>query len=113
MNMQTIQIMILMLDTFKLAPWQIVTDGVDRIGYGAGACLARSFGVVLAVLAGLFALPLVPIVGPLSVNVYLPAASSPHAIALQGVLGPVTSGFHFAVALLTGLWWCDRCNICS
>ena len=113
MNMQTIQIVILMLDTFKLAPWQIVTDAVDRIGYGAGEYLARSFSVMLAVLAGLCALPLLPIIGPLSVNVYLPAAISPHAIAVQGVLGPVTSGFHFAVALLTGLWWCDKCNICS
>jgi hypothetical protein len=34
MNMQTIQIMILLLDSFiKLAPWRIVTkdDGSDRL----------------------------------------------------------------------------------
>jgi hypothetical protein len=113
MNMQTIQIMILMLDTFKLAPWQIVTDAIDRIGYGAGGCVARSFSIVLAVVGGLFALPLVPIVGPLSVSIYLPAAISPHTITVQPVLDSVISGFHFAVALLTGLWWYDKCNICS
>jgi hypothetical protein len=33
MNMQTIQIMILLLDGFiKLAPWRIVTETMDRIG---------------------------------------------------------------------------------
>ena len=42
MNMQTIQIMILLLDGFiKLAPWRIVTETMDRAGYGAGESLAR------------------------------------------------------------------------
>jgi hypothetical protein len=37
MNMQTIQIMILLLDSFiKLAPWRIVAETMDRIGCGAG-----------------------------------------------------------------------------
>jgi hypothetical protein len=36
MNMQTIQIMILLLDSFiKLAPWRTVTETMDRIGCGA------------------------------------------------------------------------------
>lgn len=47
MNMQTIQIMILLLDGFiKLAPWRIVTETVDRIGYGASKNLARGLRVV-------------------------------------------------------------------
>ena len=42
MNMQTIQIMILLLDScIKLAPWRIVTETVDRIGYSASESLAR------------------------------------------------------------------------
>jgi hypothetical protein len=36
MNMQTIQIAILLLDSFiKLAPWRIVAETIDRIGCGA------------------------------------------------------------------------------
>jgi hypothetical protein len=42
MNMQTIQIMILLLDScIKLAPWRIVTETMDRIGYSASESLAR------------------------------------------------------------------------
>ena len=36
MNMQTIQMMILLLDSFiKLAPWRFVTEMTDRAGYDA------------------------------------------------------------------------------
>ncbi len=36
MNMQTIQILLLLLDGIvKLAPWRIVMETMDRIGYGA------------------------------------------------------------------------------
>ena len=40
MNMQAIQIMILLLDSFiKLAPWRIVTEAMDRIGCSASEVL--------------------------------------------------------------------------
>ena len=49
MNMQTIQIMILLLDSFiKLAPWRIVTEAMDRIGCSASESLARSLVVIAA-----------------------------------------------------------------
>ena len=52
MNMQTIQIMILLLDGFiKLAPRRTVTEGTDRFGYGKD--LARSLRLVITVFAGL------------------------------------------------------------
>jgi hypothetical protein len=36
MNMQTVQIVILLLDGFiKLAPWRTVTETMDRIGCSA------------------------------------------------------------------------------
>ena len=47
MNMQTIQIMILLIDSFmKLAPWRIVTETMGRIGYSASESLARSLAVI-------------------------------------------------------------------
>ena len=51
MNMQAIQIMILLLDSFiKLAPWRIVTETMDRIGCSASESLARSLVVIAAAL---------------------------------------------------------------
>jgi hypothetical protein len=41
MNMQTIQIMILLLDGFiKMEPWRIVIEAMDRIGHGASEGLS-------------------------------------------------------------------------
>ena len=66
MNMQAIQIMILLLDSFiKLAPWRIVTETIDRIGCGASGSLARSLVVIAAACAGLCTLPAASIFGPL------------------------------------------------
>jgi hypothetical protein len=43
MNMQTIQILFLLIDSIiKLAPWRIVTEAMDRIGHGASESLARA-----------------------------------------------------------------------
>jgi hypothetical protein len=66
MNVQTIQIMVLLLDGFiKLAPWRIVTEMMDRIGRDASESLARSLVVIAAACAGLCALPAASIFGPL------------------------------------------------
>jgi len=66
MNMQTIQILFLLIDSIiELAPWRIVTETTDRIGYGASESLAWSSGVVAVSCAGLCALPSTPVIGPL------------------------------------------------
>jgi hypothetical protein len=75
MNMQTIQIMILLLDGFiKLAPWRIVTETMDRIGCGASESLARSPVIIAAACAGLCALPMASIFGPLLLISYFGGA---------------------------------------
>ena len=52
MNMQTIQIMILLLDGFiKLAPLRTVTEGTGR--FGCGKDLARSLRLAITVFAGI------------------------------------------------------------
>lgn len=77
MNMQTIQIMILLVDSFiKLAPWRIVTETMDRIGCCAGESLARSLVLITAACAGLCALPTVSIFGPLLLIGYIGGTAS-------------------------------------
>ena len=72
MNMQTIQILFLLLDGIvKLAPWRIVTETMDRIGYGASESLARSFGAIAVVCAGLCVFPPIPILGAILLTGYL------------------------------------------
>jgi len=54
MNIQTIQIMILLLDGFiKLVPWRIATEAQGRIGFGSGKSLARSLRLAITVFAGI------------------------------------------------------------
>jgi hypothetical protein len=74
MNMQTIQILFLLIHgLIKLAPWRIVTDAMDRIGYGASESLARVLGVMAVSCAGLGALSAAPVIGPLLLTGYLGA----------------------------------------
>ena len=49
MNVQNIQILFLLFDNvIKLAPWRIVTETMQRIGYDASESLARSLGAITA-----------------------------------------------------------------
>jgi hypothetical protein len=74
MNMQTIQILFLLIDSIiKLAPWRIVTEAMDRIGYGASESLARVLGVMAISCASLGAWSATPIIGPLLLTGYLGA----------------------------------------
>lgn len=88
MNMQTIQIMILLLDSFiKLAPWRIVTETLDRIGCDASESLARSLVVIVAACAGLCMLPAASIFRALQCAVqrcrFHPHGSSRRLIAVK------------------------------
>jgi hypothetical protein len=80
MNMQTVQIMILLVDSFiKLAPWRIVTETIDRIVCGASEALARSLLVfATTACAGLCAPPTVSIFGPLLLIGYIGGMVSLH-----------------------------------
>jgi hypothetical protein len=92
MNMQTIHIMILLLDGFiKMEPWRIVTDAIDRIGYGASESLARSVGVIAAACAGLCALP-----------------TTAHLAIGSPLFGHILSGFYLGVMVWGGLWLRER-----
>jgi apolipoprotein N-acyltransferase len=109
MNMQTIQILILLLDGFiKLAPWRIVTETMDRIGYGASESLARSLCIFAAACAGLCALPTASIFGPALLTGYFGGAITSHVDPGSPLLSHLLLGFHFGVAVWAGLWWCGK-----
>jgi DoxX-like family len=109
MNMQAIQIMILLLDSFiKLAPWRIVTEAMDRIGCSASESLARSLVVIAAACAGLCALPMASIFGPLLLIGYVGAAISLHIRTGSPLFGQILFGSCLGMMVWTGLWLRDR-----
>jgi hypothetical protein len=109
MNMQTIQIMILLLDSFiKLAPWRIVTETMDRIGYSASETLARSLVIVAAACAGLCAFPAASIFGSLLLICYVGATVSLHIRTGSPLFSHILFGFCLGVMVWSGLWLRDR-----
>jgi hypothetical protein len=109
MNMQTIQIMILLLDSFiKLAPWRIVTETMDRIGCSASESLARSLVVIAAACAGLCALPTASVFGPLLLIGYVGAAIPLHMRPGSPLFSQIPFGFCLGVMVWSGLWLRDR-----
>lgn len=109
MNMQTIQIMILLLDSLiKLAPWRIVTETMDRIGCSASESIARSLVVIAAACTGLCALPTASIFGPLLLIGYVGAAISLHMRPGSPLFSQIPFGFFLGVMVWSGLWLRDR-----
>ena len=105
MNMQTIQIMILLLDSFiKLAPWRVVTETMDRIGCSASEGLARSLVVIVAACAGFCALPTASIFGPLLLIGYVGAAISSHMRPGSPLFSQIPFGFCPGVTVWGGFW---------
>ena len=104
MNMQTIQLMILLLDGFiKLAPWRIVTETMDRIGHCAGESLARSLGVVAAACAGRCALPTASVFEPLLLIGYFGGVVSSHLQTGSPLFSHILLGYLGAM-VWGGLW---------
>jgi hypothetical protein len=107
MNMQTIQMLILLLDGFiKLAPWRIVTEVMDRTG--SSESLARGLRILAAACAGLGALPTTSIFGRLLLTGYFDGVIPSHVNPGSLVFSYILFGSYFGVALWGRLWWCSR-----
>jgi hypothetical protein len=57
-------ILFLLVDAaIKLVPWPVVTETMDRIGYGSSETLARALGVITVACTVLYAIPPTSILG--------------------------------------------------
>src|ERR1700749_768897 len=57
-------ILFLLFDgAIKLVPWPVVTETMDRMGYGSSETLARSLGVITLICTVLYAVPPTSILG--------------------------------------------------
>jgi hypothetical protein len=74
----------------KLVPWPIVTETMDKMGYGSSETLARSLGIITIVCTVLYSVPPTSILGAILLTGYLGGAISsrvrpsfhPHAVRL-------------------------------
>src|ERR1700716_1326971 len=62
----------------KQVPWPVVTETMDRIGYGSSESLARTLGVITVACTVLYAIPPTSIVGAILMTGYLGGAMASH-----------------------------------
>jgi hypothetical protein len=92
----------------KLVPWPIVTETMDRIGYGSSETLARSLGVITVVCTVLYAIPPTSIVGAILLTGYLGGAMASHLRVGSPLFSHTLFGFYLGLMVWGGLWLRDR-----
>ena len=92
----------------KLVPWPVVTETMDRIGYGSSENLARSLGVITIACTILYAIPPTSILGAILLTGYLGGAMVSHLRIGSPLFSHTLFGFYLGLMLWGGLWLRDR-----
>src|SRR5438067_11812632 len=92
----------------KLVPWPIVTETMDRIGYGSSETLARSQGLITIVCTVLYAIPPTSIVGAILLTGYLGGAMASHVRIGSPLFTHTLFGLYLSLMVWGGLWLRDN-----
>jgi hypothetical protein len=92
----------------KLVPWPVVTETMDRIGYGSSEILARSLGVITIACTVLYAIPPTSILGAILLTGYLGGAMASHLRIGSPLFSHTLFGFYLGLMVWGGLWLRDR-----
>jgi hypothetical protein len=92
----------------KLVPWPIVTETMDRIGYGSSETLARSLGVITIVCTVLYSVPPTSILGAILLTGYLGGAMASHLRIGSPLFTHTLFGVYRGLMVWGGLWLRDR-----
>ena len=92
----------------KLVPWPVVTEAMDRIGYGSSETLARTLGAITIACTVLYAIPPTSILGAILLTGYLGGAMASHLRIGSPLFSHVLFGFYLGLMLWGGLWLRDR-----
>lgn len=102
-------ILFLLFDgAIKLVPWPVVTETMDRIGYGSSETLARSLGIVTIVCTILYAIPPTSILGAILLTGYLGGAMASHLRIGSPLFSHILFGFYLGLMVWGGLWLRDK-----
>jgi DoxX-like family len=92
----------------KLVPWPIVTETMDKMGYGSSETLARSLGIISIVCTLLYSFPPTSFVGAILLTGYLGGAVASHVRIGSPLFTHILFGVYLGVMLWGGLWLRDR-----
>jgi hypothetical protein len=102
-------ILFLLLDgAIKLVPWPIVTETMDKIGYGSSETLARSLGLITIVCTVLYAIPPTSIIGAILLTGYLGGAMASHMRIGSPLFSHTLFGLYLGLMVWGGLWLRDK-----
>ena len=102
-------ILFLLFDgAIKLVPWPIVTETMDRIGYGSSESLARSLGVITIACTVLYAIPPTSILGAILLTGYLGGAMASHLRIGSPLFSHTLFGLYIGLMVWGGLWLRNR-----
>ena len=92
----------------KLVPWPVVTEAMDRIGYGSSESLARSLGIITIACTVLYAIPPTSIVGAILLTGYLGGAIASHVRIGSPLFSHILFGLYLGLMVWGGLWLRNR-----
>jgi hypothetical protein len=92
----------------KLVPWPVVTETMDRMGYGSSEALARALGIITVACTALYAIPPTSILGAILLTGYLGGAIASHVRIGSPLFSHVLFGVYLGLMLWGGLWLRDR-----
>ena len=92
----------------KLVPWPIVTETMDRMGYGSSETLARSLGFITIVCPVLYAVPPTSILGAILFTGYLGGAVASHVRIGSPLFSHILSGVYLGLMVWGGVWSRNR-----
>ena len=102
-------ILFLLFDgAIKLVPWPIVTETMDKMGYGPSESLARSLGLITIVCTALYAVPPTSILGAILLTGYLGGAMASHVRIGSPLFTHTLFGLYLGLMVWGGLWLRDR-----
>jgi len=100
-----IVILFLLFDgAIKLVPWPVVTETMDRIGYGSSETLARTLGVITVACTVLYAIPPTSILGAILLTGHLGGAMASHLRIGSPLFTHTLFGFYLGLMVWGGLW---------
>ena len=91
----------------KLMPWPIVTETMEKMGYGSSDALMRGLGAVTIVCTVLYAVPPTSILGAILLTGYLGGAIASHVRIDSPLFTHTLFGLYLGLMLWGGLWLRD------
>ncbi|WP_166298948.1 DoxX family protein [Bradyrhizobium sp. 2S1] len=106
--MSGVVVLFLLFDgAIKLVPLSVVTETMDRMGYGASDTLARSLGIITIVCTLLYSVPPTSILGAILLTGYLGGAIASHVRIDSPLFTHTLFGLYLGLMVWGGLYLRD------